>query len=124
MTCDHAANVDCQAQPKPDNEEEEEDEEEEEEDSSPVPVPLPVPTIVTLAPAKSTVRTVTTTTERTVPTVPTAPARPKPTRRPTYRPRPTPVTAKDDTPLEEVDNNLDNNHWQYQSSDTLRRQNT
>jgi len=34
------------------------------------------------------------------------------------------VTAKDETPLEEVDNNLDHNHWQYQSSDTLRRQNT
>jgi len=126
MTCDHAANVDCQAQPKPevdaDNEEEEEIEEDEEEDSSPVPVPLPVPTIVTLAPAKSTVRTVTT--SRTVPTVPTAPARPKPTRRPTYRPRPTPVTAKDETPLEEVDNNLDHNHWQYTPSDTLRRHNT
>ena len=99
MTCDHAANVDCQPQAPPeedaDNEEEEDnddedvEEEEEEEDSSPVPVPLPVPTIVTLAPAKSTVRTVTTPrtrpTVRTVPTVPTVPARPKPTRRPTYR---------------------------------------
>ena len=97
MTCDHAANVDCQPQAPPeedaDNEEEEDDDdedvEEEEEDSSPVPVPLPVPTIVTLAPAKSTVRTVTTSrtrpTVRTVPTVPTVPARPKPTRRPTYR---------------------------------------
>ena len=137
MTCDHAANVDCQPQAPPeedaDNEEEEDDDDEdveEEEDSSPVPVPLPVPTIVTLAPAKSTVRTVTTPrtrpTVRTVPTVPTVPARPKPTRRPTYRcssyfyfsslmllmvtscrPRPTPVTAKDETPLEEVDNSLD-----------------
>ena len=87
MTCDHAANVDCQPQEKPQEEEEDEDEEDGKSPLGPgerpnIPLPTSAPrtprprtTVITLAPAKSTVRT--------IPTVPTAPARPPTTRRTT-----------------------------------------
>jgi len=139
MTCDHAANVDCQAQPQ--TEDEEDDEENEVSPRPALPCPNPPCSVVDLVankpkkpkPAGTTKAPLTSTVPDSprsssyplppIPTVGTAPPRPRrpPTQAPTYRPWSPPVTPKDDSPLPDVDNSLDHAHPRYTPSDTLRQ---